>query len=354
MNQVLDVLDPTMALMPGQRLPEGVVAVEPKDAVYHPEQGLRMQHDLRGVSGYTDLVRLSDDFFMLISDTCLQSDFTSSYVASGWVGFHYRLSGRSSLVLGDDDFIEKEAAHCYVSCYPTGFIRTERAFHEDSFRYVAILFKPALLARDFPSFCGGLPAPMRDHLDGRLSSYWQHPVPFTRDVLRCLREIIEIGFVREMRWHFLRGKALELLCRTIGILSEGAAITEPSDIRIRPRDIERLHEARRIIAHNPNARLTIPDIARRIGLNRRKLTYGFSRQFGMTVFEFGQNCRMEQAVRLLREDCLNIGQIAVQLGYENPRNFSVAFVSRFGLLPKDARARMRQGFDLEAGAITPN
>jgi AraC family transcriptional activator of pyochelin receptor len=85
-----------------------------------------------------------------------------------------------------------------------------------------------------------------------------------------------------------------------------------------------------------------------VGLNRRKLTYGFSKLFGQTIFEFGQQIRMDRAVKMLREDRLNIGQIAGLLGYENPRNFSVAFVNRFGVLPKDARARLRMGGDIGA------
>lgn len=46
----------------------------------------------------------------------------------------------------------------------------------------------------------------------------------------------------------------------------------------------------------------------------------------------------------MRERRLSVTQIAYEVGYEHPANFSTAFRRHFGLLPRDVMARSANGF----------
>jgi Helix-turn-helix domain len=64
--------------------------------------------------------------------------------------------------------------------------------------------------------------------------------------------------------------------------------------------------------------------------------------FGKTVFEYGQICRMEHAMRLLRDKRLPIGLVSNAIGYAHQTTFSSAFKQHSGYRPKEIRSPRMQ------------
>lgn len=78
-------------------------------------------------------------------------------------------------------------------------------------------------------------------------------------------------------------------------------------------------------------------LVRRIGTNEKKLTELFRRQFGMTVFEYLMDLRLETARWQLANSTIQIQLIADRTGYRNASDFSRAFRRRYGLGPREYR-----------------
>lgn len=69
-------------------------------------------------------------------------------------------------------------------------------------------------------------------------------------------------------------------------------------------------------------------------INEFKLKRGFKSLYNNTVFGYLRECRMIRAEEMLRQDDLNILEISMAVGFDNPSHFSRLFKKRFGLLPK--------------------
>ena len=82
---------------------------------------------------------------------------------------------------------------------------------------------------------------------------------------------------------------------------------------------------------------SISDLARRVGLNECKLKSGFRTHFKTTVFSIVLECRMDEAIRLLRNSDLGIAQIGYRVGYGSGTAFTRAFRRIVGCTPKAVR-----------------
>lgn len=78
-------------------------------------------------------------------------------------------------------------------------------------------------------------------------------------------------------------------------------------------------------------------LARRVGTHEKKLTELFRTQFGMTVYEYLIDIRLETARWQLSNTRVQIQSIAERAGYRNPSDFSRAFRHRYGVGPRQYR-----------------
>jgi len=95
---------------------------------------------------------------------------------------------------------------------------------------------------------------------------------------------------------------------------------------------------RRDLAHAP----ALPELARQVGTNERKLTELFRQATGMPVFTWLREERFQVASRMLLETDLDIQQIAVHVGYGSASNFTTMFRERLGVTPRDFRQAHRE------------
>ncbi|MEI3004644.1 MAG: helix-turn-helix transcriptional regulator [Victivallales bacterium] len=82
-----------------------------------------------------------------------------------------------------------------------------------------------------------------------------------------------------------------------------------------------------------NPRLTIRLVAERLRITPNHLTKLFRHEMGMSALDYVQNLRLRHAAELLRENSLNIQEIALESGFEDPNYFTRLFRQRHGMTP---------------------
>lgn len=105
---------------------------------------------------------------------------------------------------------------------------------------------------------------------------------------------------------------------------------------LRQRDIDSLHMAKDILIQEIESPPSLDELAKRLGMNTRKLTQGFRQVFGNSIYGWLQEYRLETAFQLLSMNNANISTVAYQVGY-TPAHFSVAFRKRFGISPNQLK-----------------
>ena len=102
-------------------------------------------------------------------------------------------------------------------------------------------------------------------------------------------------------------------------------------------DIDKIYEVSERLIHNLRYTPSISELAREIGMNEKKLCYGFKEIFGNTIFGYLYDYKMQLAQQLLLQTDKSVSEIAFQCGYEHLSHFSTAFKRKFGLSPQEIR-----------------
>ena len=85
--------------------------------------------------------------------------------------------------------------------------------------------------------------------------------------------------------------------------------------------------------------IRVADIAAAAYISERECLRSFSRSLGISPLQFLLSYRLREAARLLRQDELNISQIAYSTGFESPSHFSALFRRQYGMTPSEYRKR---------------
>lgn len=68
----------------------------------------------------------------------------------------------------------------------------------------------------------------------------------------------------------------------------------------------------------------------------------FKGVYGDSVYAYMKKYRLQMAERFLKENKLTIGEIALQIGYQNPNKFTSAFRTEYGMSPTEYRKKKTQ------------
>ncbi len=141
------------------------------------------------------------------------------------------------------------------------------------------------------------------------------------------------GVARQL---FLTGKALEIVALSIDNMMTDKSASQVAVPRLNSGDVARLHEAKFLLETRLDTPPSLNELSLRVGMNTRKLTTGFRRLFGESIYAYLQNFRLETAWRLLAAGEVRVSKVAYQIGY-TPAHLSVAFRKKYGFAPKNLR-----------------
>jgi len=139
---------------------------------------------------------------------------------------------------------------------------------------------------------------------------------------------------------FMESKALEIIALQLDRLTRG----EGGAVPLTRSDVERLHEARRILFERMEEPPGIKALSSLVGINEFKLKRGFREVFGDSVYGTLRCHRMEVARSLLADGDMTVGEAATSVGYTNMSHFIVAFRKQYGITPGALARQTRRSY----------
>jgi len=83
--------------------------------------------------------------------------------------------------------------------------------------------------------------------------------------------------------------------------------------------------------------IALESISDAVGFSKNYLCKLFKKEMDTTIVTYITQARMETAKKLLKQTLLNISEIAVRVGYQDPKYFSRQFNRFVGITPKEYR-----------------
>ncbi|MGV8138781.1 MAG: two-component regulator propeller domain-containing protein [Mangrovibacterium sp.] len=109
---------------------------------------------------------------------------------------------------------------------------------------------------------------------------------------------------------------------------------EPKDISITSLDEKFIRKAFDIIEEQMgNERFSVNEFSKQLGISRMQLYNKLVSLTGSTPLEFIRTLRLKRAAQLLEKSQMSVSEIAYQVGFNDPRYFSIMFKKEFGTLP---------------------
>jgi AraC-like DNA-binding protein len=289
--------------------------------------------------GYEDLVHVSDGLYLMVCNRLRTIDECSNYVGEGVLKLHFRLAGRSSIILEDGAQVQIEGAYCGVMLHPAGMDKGEIDHAGVAERWATVLCRSEFLRDSLGVEIDEMPQPLRRFMNGQSYDLYQRALPLTPMMSHSLGVLLDSPIQGALRNVQTEGQCLDLVSHVLDALRRSSA--ESGAARLSRRDAECVRHAREILEREFATPPTLQLLARRIGINQNKLNQGFRLMFGITAGDFVTECRMQHAHRLLQQGERSVAQVAYAVGYEFPGNFTTAFKRYFGVPPRTTRARTR-------------
>ncbi len=288
--------------------------------------------------GAVEFIRVSENFFVIISELEFAADCAFKYLGENWIRFSFNMSGTAQMLFDGTRHTQVESRMSHLLLHPEGVVHSDHYFSGSQIRWVSIICRKEHLTEIVGFDPEAFPQELKRFLAHGESSLFLHKRPINVPMFRCVTEIFRKPSVVALRPLYLKGKAYEALYT---FLDDFAADTQRPD---RPpgltrRDIDRLHEARALLEQDPGGEIGLAQLSRQLGMNRSKLSQGFHTLFGTTIFDFTRMKRMEIAYNLLQRSDLPVGQIAERCGYRHASSFSAAFKAQYGRHPRATRRK---------------
>jgi len=169
---------------------------------------------------------------------------------------------------------------------------------------------------------------------GKSARLHPHCMPISKEMNTILSEIIHCKKENHTKWMFLESKVKELLVLQIEQSYNGLS---EDNSNYRPHSISKINKTKSYMEQNLSARLSLSELAKKVGTNTFTLKKGFKEIYGSTIFNFWNDLRMQKARLLLKNDELLIGEISEQLGFKSQHHFSTTFKKKFGMTPSQAK-----------------
>ena len=285
--------------------------------------------------GHWDFIRISDDLILTIVDVIYDEDTWIRVPGEGLFKVRVLLSGRLSSRSGA---VLLEGSGAYLVAYP-GLVSDGYFVKAKTQTKLLILHcRKELLTHRLGIPLDGVPAPLSQLFGRPAQNHAGVGIRLGSEVLRAANDIIRAPaqFPRHLRRAYIESRCHDIVCSVLRQLGE-PGLQVPAGMKLTQRDINRVYEARDILQDRYSAPPGLRELARTVGLNQTKLKAAFKIIFGVTAYDFVRKCRMEAAAELLLTTDLSIAEIAYEVGFEYPGNFTHAYSRFFGHLPRDVK-----------------
>jgi len=99
-------------------------------------------------------------------------------------------------------------------------------------------------------------------------------------------------------------------------------------------NVEKIKKAKQLVIEYMAEPPSLQELADQIGLSLAKLKEGFKHIYGVSVFNFLLDYKLEFARKQLLSKKYNVSEISYQIGYSTSSHFIAAFKKKYGTTPK--------------------
>ena len=131
---------------------------------------------------------------------------------------------------------------------------------------------------------------------------------------------------------YLKGKVYELLSLYFNVNQENSLANCP--FMANEETVLKIKQIKDIIIENMADPPSLEELSKMVGLNIKKIKMGFKELYGLPVFTFLTNYKMETAKKILLEENQNVNEVSLQMGYSNSSHFIAAFKKKYNITPK--------------------
>ena len=215
-------------------------------------------------------------------------------------------------------------------------------------RMVVLHCRPTVLTRDFGLNSSEVPPPL-NKLFTRNPEAENQRISLDTNLMHAVQQMVESRYTMmpALRGRYLEALSTEILLQVIGEFSNRAMMNR-APTGVRARDVNGIYEARDYLTQHYRNPPNIPELARMVGLNQTKLKAGFREVTKLTIYSYITKCRMERAADLLLNGNYGIAEVAYEVGYDYPANFTSAFKKFYGKLPRSMTSRARAPYSRSA------
>lgn len=153
----------------------------------------------------------------------------------------------------------------------------------------------------------------------------------TPDMQNAVYKIMSTKYTGNTRQLFLKSQVNELLSHFFAFLTTDKKET------LSNQDRNKLFMAKEIMEQNIASPPSLSELSKLIGLNNNKLKKNFKELFGVPVFKFLQEERLNKAYEMLSSCNDSVQEVAWYVGYDSLSSFSNAFQNKFGVRPNEIK-----------------
>jgi AraC-like DNA-binding protein len=288
-------------------------------------------------TGTLSAVLFSDDFLLLSLQARLHRVVSYRLRGEGWTRLHFRNSAHTSMLFDGLGQADLDGPLIQLLNQPDGVDDAEWIEPHVHLNWITLFVRRESLGERFGFSAAGMPAAIARVVGGADEFVLQNRA-LAPAIGRAMVEMARCDYPPDLRHVYLEAKSCEL-ASLLALSILDAPRSPAGRTRLTQRDCEAVHAAKDLLARHLADPPAYDALAKQVGINRNKLAHGFRQLFGTTVAEFVLESRMSGALELLRTTHTPIGCIAERFGYGQPASFTTAFRKRFGITPRDARAR---------------
>ncbi len=120
------------------------------------------------------------------------------------------------------------------------------------------------------------------------------------------------------------------------------AEVSPAAVAITPLDAQFMKQALEVVEKNiANADFTVEELSRELFMSRVAVYKKILALTGKTPLEFIRQLRLKRGAQLLQKSQLTVAEVAYEVGFNNPKNFTRYFKEAFNELPSQYAARQK-------------
>jgi len=157
-----------------------------------------------------------------------------------------------------------------------------------------------------------------------------HNLMSTNEMNHILLQIDHASDMGNAAPMYIESKIMELMC--LQIQSCGGNKYKPP-VNFKISDLDKIREAAELLTQDLGCSPTVYQLSRKVGLNTKKLKYGFKEVFKNTIYGYLAEHKMNRARHLLLNTNLSVFEIGIECGYEHSSHFCTAFKRKFGVTP---------------------